>query len=160
MGLKEYHKKRGFKKTPEPKGSIRKSKTNKTKKAKTGKERKKKRLFVIQKHVATHLHYDLRIEDQGVLKSWAVPKKPPKIKGVKRLAIMTEDHPLEYASFSGKIPEGNYGAGRVEIWDKGEAEIEEKNKKKYVVQLEGKKLKGRYCLVFFRKPNKWLFFKC
>ena len=146
--LKEYWEKRDFKKTKEPKGKV---------KGSEGKER----IFVIQKHQATHLHYDFRLEDEGVLKSWAVPKKPPKEVGVKRLAMQTENHPLEYASFQGQIPEGQYGAGKVEIWDKGTYELLEKEENKYAFILHGKKLKGKYFLTRFEKAGKnaWLLFK-
>lgn len=92
------------------------------------------------------------------LKSWAVPKDPPKEKGIKRLAVQVEDHDLEYANFEGEIPEGQYGAGKVEIWDKGTYTIEETNEKKIVFRINGKKLKGKYCLIKFKK-NYWLFFK-
>jgi len=97
------------------------------------------------------------------LKSWAVPKEPPKSKGVKRLAIQVEDHPLEYAKFHGRIPEGLYGAGTVEIWDKGVYDLKNKDNKKIEVNLKGKKLKGKYVLIKTRYGNKpeksWLFFK-
>ena len=97
----------------------------------------------------------------GVLKSWAVPKQPPSTKGTKRLAIQVEDHPLEYATFKGEIPEGNYGAGKVEIWDKGKYELLEKNPKSMKFKLHGKKLKGDYVLVKTNYGGKkgWLFFK-
>ena len=121
----------------------------------------KNNIYVIQKHDATHLHYDMRLEINGVLKSWAIPKTPPREKGIKRLAIQTEDHPIEYASFEGVISEGNYGAGSVEIWDKGTFEIEENEKDKLVIHINGKKLEGRYCLIRFKGQEKnWLFFKC
>ncbi|HEC87784.1 MAG TPA: 3'-phosphoesterase [Thermoplasmata archaeon] len=117
-------------------------------------------IFVIQKHYARRLHYDLRLEMNGVLKSWAIPKVPPRKEGIKRLAIPTEDHELDYADFEGEIPEGTYGAGKVEIWDKGEYEMDEKEEGKFAFYLNGKKLKGRYCLLKFKDEDKWLFFKC
>ena len=116
----------------------------------------KKKIFVVQKHHASHLHWDFRLEMNGVLKSWAVPKEPPKVKGVKRLAIHVEDHPLGYAKFEGEIKEG-YGKGKVEIWDKGTYELIEKDSKKIEVELHGKKLKGKYVLVktnYGAKPEK------
>jgi DNA ligase D-like protein (predicted 3'-phosphoesterase) len=97
-----------------------------------------------------------------VLKSWALPKEPPKAKGLKRLAIQVEDHPLEYATFKGTIPEGHYGAGKVEIWDKGKYEMLEKKQKSMKFKLHGKKLKGDYVLVktgYGGKKKGWLFFK-
>ena len=122
---------------------------------------KKKNIYVIQKHDATHLHYDLRLEMNDVLKSWAIPKTPPSKKGVKRLAIQTEDHSIEHADFEGVVPEGLYGAGFVEIWDKGTYEIEEHEKDKIVIHINGKKLTGRYCLIRLKGQEKnWLFFKC
>jgi DNA ligase D-like protein (predicted 3'-phosphoesterase) len=93
-----------------------------------------------------------------VLKSWAVPKKPPLKKGIKRLAISVPDHARSYAKFEGTISEG-YGAGTVKIWDKGTYEVVEKGKKKIIVRFKGKKLKGEYALVLFRPPKNWLFFK-
>ncbi len=124
-------------------------------------ERAKNRIYVVQKHYASHLHYDLRLEMNGVLKSWAVPKEPPTRKGIKRLAIETEDHPLDYASFEGEIPEGFYGAGKVEIWDSGTYELEERGGEKIVFRINGKKLKGRYCLIKLKgKEKEWIFFKC
>jgi len=150
MPLKQYQKKRKFSETPEPRGKEKKSKS-------------KKLIFVIHRHEASHLHWDLRLELGGVLKSWAVPKEPPKIKNVKRLAIQVEDHPLEYAKFKGVIPEGNYGAGKVEIWDKGNYKLKEKTKNKIEFILYGKKLKGNFVLVKTRYGNKpeksWLWFK-
>ena len=118
-------------------------------------------IYVIQKHDATHVHYDMRLEMNGVLKSWAIPKTPPTEKGIKRLAIQTEDHPIEYANFEGIIPEGSYGAGSVEIWDKGTFEIEEREEDKLVIHIYGNKLEGRYCLIQLKGQEKnWLFFKC
>lgn len=156
MSLIEYQKKRKFSKTPEPRGKLKKS---------------KKPIFVIQKHNASHLHWDLRLEIKGVLKSWAVPKQPPTRKGIKRLAIATEDHPLDYATFEGTIPKGHYGAGTVKIWDQGSFELidvegepfRKKDKEKIEFKLSGKKLNGKYVLVktdYGSKPEKsWLFFK-
>lgn len=123
----------------------------------------KKLIFVIHKHYASHLHWDFRLEIKGVLKSWAIPKQPPRTKKVKRLAIQVEDHPLEYSKFKGEIPEGHYGAGKVEIWDSGTYELIEKTKNKIMFELHGKKLKGKYVLVktnYGSKPEKsWLWFK-
>lgn len=148
MTLKEYEKKRHLEKTPEPKAKI---------------ENKIKKIFVIHDHHASHHHWDLRLSMDGVLKSWAVPKEPPKIKGVKRLAIQVEDHPLAYAKFEGIIPEGNYGAGTVKIWDNGTYDLEKQTPKEIEVVFHGKKLKGKYVLIkshFGSKPEKsWLFFK-
>lgn len=112
--------------------------------------------FVIHEHHASHLHWDLRLEMDGALKSWAVPKEPPKEKNVKRLAIQVEDHDLDYASFEGIIKEG-YGAGSVSIWDNGSYNLVEKDSKKIVFELNGKKLNGTFCLVKFK--DNWLFFK-
>ncbi|MEK6898366.1 MAG: DNA polymerase ligase N-terminal domain-containing protein, partial [Nanoarchaeota archaeon] len=114
------------------------------------------------KHHASHLHWDLRLEMNGVLKSWAVPKEPPLAKNIKRLAVETEDHPMEYAKFRGIIPEGNYGAGKVEIWDSGFYELKIKDEKKIEFILHGKKLNGNYVLVktnFGKNGKSWLFFK-
>lgn len=119
------------------------------------------RIYVIQEHDATTLHYDLRLEMDGTLKSWAIPKKPPKEKGVKRLAIETEDHPIDYATFEGEIPKGQYGAGEVKIWDKGSYDLKERENDKIVTKIFGKRLKGKYCLVKFSgEKENWLFFKC
>jgi len=114
--------------------------------------------FVVQKHQATHLHYDLRLEMDGVLKSWAVPKEPPTKPGVKRLAVQVEDHALDYINFEGTIPEGMYGAGTVEIWDKGTYTLKTRKENKIEFILHGSKLKGDYVLIRFRDKN-WLFFK-
>ncbi len=114
--------------------------------------------FVIQKHKATHLHFDFRLEMDGVLKSWAVPKGLPETHGIKRLAVAVEDHALDYIDFEGVIPEGSYGAGEVEIWDKGEYEIEAMEKGKIVFHLAGKRIKGRYALIHTNDKN-WLIFK-
>ncbi len=148
MSLTTYKQKRNLKKSNEPQAKI--------------KSFSKKLIYVIHKHRARNLHWDLRLEINRVLKSWAVPKKPSKVKGIKRLAIQVEDHPLEYAKFQGTIPEGNYGAGKVEIWDKGTYELLEKNPKKIEFKLHGKKLKGNYVLIktgYGRNKKGWLFFK-
>jgi len=147
MSLVEYRRKRDFLKTSEPEG-------------KAGEGGQKETVYVIQRHQATHLHYDFRLEKDGVLKSWAVPKEPPTEKGVKRLAMMVEDHPLDYAAFEGEIPEGEYGAGTVQVWDKGTYEAEAWGENEIVVNIHGAKLNGRYCLVKFKKErNSWLLFK-
>lgn len=116
--------------------------------------------FVVQKHDASHLHYDFRLEMDGVLKSWAVPKGIPTKIGVKHLAVQVEDHSLDYADFEGVISEG-YGKGTVEIWDFGTYEVESKKEEKIVFILHGKKLKGRYTMLKFRKAGEkeWLLFK-
>ncbi len=114
--------------------------------------------FVIQEHHATHLHWDFRLEKDGVLKSWAVPKGPSKEKGVKRLAIEVEDHELSYIDFQGTIPKGQYGAGTVKIWDSGTYKLETESPKHIVFELKGKKLKGRYSLVHL-KDKQWLLIK-
>ena len=116
-------------------------------------------LYVIQKHSATHLHYDLRLEMNNVLKSWAIPKEPPTFAGVRRLAIQVEDHTVEYATFEGVIPEGEYGAGTVEIWDRGSYNLIDQKEDKLVIEINGSKLKGIYVLVRFKDPKEWLFFK-
>jgi len=120
----------------------------------------KRKRFVVQEHEATRLHWDFRLEINDILKSWAVPKRPPIKPGVRRLAIEVEDHDLNHLSVEGTIPEGQYGAGTVKIWDLGEFEIESMNTVKIVIRLFGKKMKGRYALVKFRGENKnWLLIK-
>ncbi len=148
MSLDQYREKRDFGKTEEPEGEAQAYE-------------KRGNIYVIQRHDASHLHYDLRLERDGVLKSWAVPKEPPVKKGVKRLAVEVEDHPLEYAEFEGVIPEGEYGAGTVEIWDKGTYEAEKWQEDGITVRINGSKLNGRYSLIRFKKQeNAWLLFKC
>lgn len=115
--------------------------------------------FVIQKHDATHLHYDFRLEMDGVLKSWAIPKEPPTEPGVKRLAVQVEDHQLDYIGFEGIIPEGGYGAGRVEVWDKGTYVIKHRSENKIMFTLHGQRLNGDYTLLRFKEDKNWLFFK-
>jgi len=114
--------------------------------------------FVIQKHQATHLHYDFRLEMDNVLKSWAVPKEPPTQPGIRRLAVQVEDHALDYIDFEGTIPEGEYGAGTVEIWDKGAYTLKSRSDKMIEFALDGSRLKGNYALVNF-KENNWLLIK-
>jgi DNA ligase D-like protein (predicted 3'-phosphoesterase) len=116
-------------------------------------------IYVIHKHAATHLHYDLRLEMDGVLKSWAIPKEPSTTPGVRRLAVQVDDHPMEYATFHGTIPEGEYGAGTVEIWDKGTYKMIDKKQDKLIVDINGDRLKGAYVLVRFKDEKNWLFFK-
>lgn len=160
MSLATYKHKRKFDETPEPKG-------------KSGQDNDRL-IFVIQRHHASHLHYDFRLELNGTLKSWAVPKGPSLNPKDRRLAMMVEDHPIEYAKFEGDIPAGNYGAGHVDIWDHGTYyPIDEKGKEitkrqfnndlkdgniKFV--LKGKKLKGEFALVNMKKDEKsWLLIK-
>ncbi len=124
--------------------------------------KKKSTVFVIQKHYASHLHWDLRLEKDGVLKSWAVPKEPPCIEGVKRLAVEVEDHELSYVDFEGEIEEGQYGAGNVSIWDTGTYELLKYEKDEIIFDLKGNRLKGVFCLIRLNKKKngkEWLFFK-
>jgi DNA ligase D-like protein (predicted 3'-phosphoesterase) len=143
LSLSEYRRKRDFEKTPEPRGE----------------KMDEGNIYVIQKHTATHLHYDLRLEMDGVLKSWAIPKEPPVMPGVRRLAVQVEDHPVEYANFEGTIPEGEYGAGTVEIWDRGEYKLVDRKEDKLIIEISGNRLKGIYVLVRFKGQENWLFFK-
>lgn len=131
-------------------------------------KQKKLPIFVIHRHDASHLHYDLRIERGGVLKSWAVPKEPPQDADIKRLAIQVEDHDLDYADFEGRIPDGLYGAGDVRIWDRGSYIPLKFEPAEIIVELKGKKLKGVYCLIKLKnaalgkgknKNKNWLLFK-
>jgi len=170
MSLTLYKKKRSFKKTPEPAGKKRSSSKSKLR-------------FVVQKHDATQLHYDFRLEMEGVLKSWAVPKGPSLNPDDKRLAMMVEDHPYDYRTFEGTIPEGNYGAGTVMVWDEGVYEamgyddestkdqekilLAELKKGDVKIVLHGEKLKGAFALVKIQKSvssgktgeNAWLLIK-
>lgn len=120
-------------------------------------------VFVIQRHKATRLHYDFRIERDGVLKSWAIPKEPPQDTGVRRLAVQVEDHELGYENFEGTIPEGMYGAGIVEIWDRGDYAPIKFRPDELIFDLRGRRLKGVYCLIKLKpklpKDKNWLFFK-
>src|SRR6187397_3300112 len=138
MSLQEYKRKRDFKKTTEPAGQNGKAKSG--------------RRYVMQKHAASRLHYDFRLEHDGTLKSWAVPKGPSLDPSVKSLAVQVEDHPLDYAKFEGVIPQGEYGGGTVMVWDEGiwEPEVDaEKGLRtgKLKFTLHGKKLKGSWALV-------------
>jgi len=115
----------------------------------------------VHEHHATRLHWDFRLEYQGVLKSWAIPKRPPRVAGIRRLAFQVLDHELSYGDFEGTIPEDEYGAGLVKIWDRGFYEKKLITRDKYEVLLHGKRLQGAYVLFKFRKAGKntWLFFK-
>ena len=150
MSLKLYRARRHFDRTAEP-ASPR------------GKRSGEGLVYVIQEHHASHLHYDLRLEDGGVLKSWAVPKAPSADPGVRRLAVATEDHPLGYEDFEGTIPEPEYGAGTVATWDRGTYRPLEKTPGKWVVEIAGRRLKGRFALVRIKSreggDKAWLFFK-
>lgn len=147
MGLKEYKRKRDFRVTPEPSGR---------KSARVTPAAKNKLAFVVQKHRATQLHYDFRLEWKGVMLSWAVPKGPSLDPSVKRMAMPTEDHPIEYNAFEGVIPEGQYGGGTVMIWDNGWWEPEQDDpgaalkKGDLKFTLHGKKLRGSWVLVRLR----------
>jgi bifunctional non-homologous end joining protein LigD len=159
MPLETYRKKRKFDKTPEPKGRLRRS--------------AKEPSFVVQKHDASHLHCDFRLEMGGVLVSWAVPKGPSLDPASKRFATMTEDHPVEYAAFEGTIPDGHYGAGTVMIWDKGTYETKDARAPEdqladgeLKVELHGKKLHGAFVLIrmghqsnTLRERSRWLLIK-
>lgn len=160
MKLKEYKAKRNFEESPEPAPKLVKGKKNALK-------------FVVQKHEASHLHYDFRLELDGVLKSWAIPKGPSLDPAVKRLAMMVEDHPYDYKEFEGVIPAG-YGAGIVMIWDRGVYSVDGKSAKQSEqlmreglkngtihFTLEGEKLKGEFALIHIKqgKDNQWLLIK-
>ena len=161
MDLSKYHQKRDFNTTTEPKGEINKS--------------KKELIFVVQKHAASQLHYDFRLEMDGVLKSWAIPKGPSMNSEEKRLAIMVEDHPYTYKDFEGTIPEGNYGAGNVIVWDKGTYNLADAQNNVTIEDqlkaglanghlsfvLNGQKLKGEFALVKLKIKQKdaWLLIK-
>jgi bifunctional non-homologous end joining protein LigD len=118
-------------------------------------------VYVVQEHHARRLHYDLRLEKEGVLKSWAIPKGLPEVPGDKRLAIQVEDHPLEYRGFEGEIPKGEYGAGTVKIWDKGAYEPVIWNDDMIEILIKGNRIQGRYVLTRFKKAgkNQWLILK-
>ena len=151
MSLNKYQQKRNFKITSEPSGEEKINSAT--------------HIFVVQEHHASHLHYDFRLEIDGVLKSWAIPKGPSLCPKIKRLAVMTEDHPLAYATFAGTIPEGEYGAGKVIIWDHGNWESLDDIQKglldgKLTFNLYGKKLRGKWTLLRFKGEIKnWLLIK-
>src|SRR3984893_280616 len=152
--LENYHRKRKFRETPEPKGRVR---------------NKRNQIFVVQRHAARRLHFDFRLQINGALASCVVPRGPPMEVGEKRLAVHVEDHPIEYATFEGDIPKGNYGAGHVDIWDAGTFEVEgpesaaaqiERGDLKFI--LAGNRLNGRFALVRMKnssKGNEWLFIR-
>lgn len=121
----------------------------------------KKLIYVIHEHWARRHHYDLRLQFDNMLKSWAIPKDIPTKENERRLAVQVENHSLSYGSWEGIVPEGMYGAGKVTIWDKGTYElVEHEPNKKIVINIKGKKLKGKYCLIHFKpKEKNWLFFK-
>lgn len=168
MSLNEYEKKRKFNSTPEP-GSFDKPKDA------SRKSPEPELAFVVHKHYASHLHYDLRLELDGVLKSWAIPKGPSLNPGERRLSVMVEDHPFDYKDFEGTIPEGNYGAGKVYIWDAGTYKalgansraassnaIREGISKGHITfTVKGSRLKGEFALIRLRKsdPKNWLLIK-
>jgi len=149
MSLARYRSKRDFAQTAEPRAARRRRKTTVT-------SDRGAIIFVVQKHAARRLHYDFRLEIDGVLKSWAVPKGFPFAQGEKRLAMKVEDHPSEYGGFEGVIPEGNYGAGTVMVWDAGICQVLEEEPRvalrqgKLVLVLQGQKLKGQWTLVQMR----------
>lgn len=160
MSLVKYKSKRRFSETPEPEGK--------------GAKDSSKLIFVVQRHHASHLHYDFRLELKGTLKSWAVPKGPSLNPQDKRLAMMVEDHPVDYATFEGDIPEGNYGAGHVDVWDHGTYEPVDEHGEvispaefgrhlkagSIKFRLKGRKLKGEFALVNMKKDEKtWLLIK-
>src|ERR1022692_1004327 len=154
MALEEYKRKRDFKQTPEPPPKV---------------ERGQQRRFVVQRHDATRLHYDFRLEIDGVLKSWAVPKGPTLDPAARHFAAHVEDHPIEYGSFERNIPAGNYGAGSVMLWDRGVFDLlgdasgaEQMARGDLKFRLHGEKLNGDFALVRMKgrgKGNEWLIIK-
>ena len=165
--LRKYREKRSFGKTPEPAGGQ--GPTQARVPVLPERDHQDSGSFVVQRHSATRLHYDFRLEVDGVLKSWAVPKGPPLADGEKRLAIQVEDHPLEYGKFEGVIPKGNYGAGDVRIWDRGSFKTEGTQSASAQIangeikfSLDGTRLQGRFVLVKMRnsrRQNEWLFIR-
>jgi bifunctional non-homologous end joining protein LigD len=155
VGLQRYNEKRDFAVTPEPRGRVAHSAA--------------RLRFVVQKHAASTLHYDFRLEMEGVLKSWAIPREPSSDTTQKRLAVPTEDHPLEYAKFEGDIPEGEYGGGQVQLWDAGTwvpegSPVTAYRRGHLKFELKGRRLKGHWALVRMgnaqtRKKDLWLLVK-
>ena len=153
--LRIYQSKRDFSSTREPRGKPRRS--------------RRSHVFVVQKHRASHLHYDFRLEIDGVLKSWAIPKGPSLDPADRRLAVRVEDHPFEYRNFEGEIPRGQYGAGEVIVWDRGtyrlagngsEAALAKDLRKGALsLMLRGRKLRGGFSLVRLKRPRQWLLIK-
>ena len=143
MSLDKYVQKRRLNRTPEPAPKAKKVRRNR---------------FVVQEHYARRLHWDFRLELDGVLKSWAVPRGPPEEPGIRRLAVQVEDHPVDYITFEGSIPKGEYGAGTVKIWDKGSFKLKRRSDDIYEFWLKGKRLNGKYTLVRFKDKN-WLMLK-
>jgi bifunctional non-homologous end joining protein LigD len=156
MALEEYSAKRSFEKTPEPAPRKPRKKAGQLE-------------FCVQRHNATRLHYDFRLEMDGVLKSWAIPKGPSLDPSVRQLAVHVEDHPIEYGGFEGNIPAGNYGAGSVMLWDRGSYELlgeakgrEQLERGDVKIRLHGEKLHGDFALVHMKgrgKGNEWLLIK-
>jgi bifunctional non-homologous end joining protein LigD len=157
MALEEYRAKRRFENTPEPPPKVTKSKPV------------TESYFCVQRHDASHLHYDFRLEIDGVLKSWAIPKGPTLDPGVRHFAAQVEDHPVDYGGFEGNIPAGNYGAGSVMLWDRGSFELiaeatgtEQLARGDLKFRLKGEKLNGEFALVLMKgrgKGNEWLIIK-
>jgi bifunctional non-homologous end joining protein LigD len=143
MGLEKYQEKRDFAASPEPRGEV----------AETNLAR-----FVVQEHHARSLHYDFRLELDGVLKSWAVPKGPSEEPGIRRLAVQVEDHPVDYVDFHGEIPSG-YGAGTVRIWDHGSFELVFRDAGKLIFVLHGERLAGKYNLIRTGDTKNWMLIK-
>ncbi len=173
--LKEYRRKRDFARTPEPEGGAAAAAPAKSRAARGSRPSRKRLRFVVQKHDASHLHYDFRLELDGVLKSWAVPKGPSLDPGVRRLAMEVEDHPLAYGRFEGTIPEEEYGGGTVMLWDRGtyrpetpvrgrdpqEVLREQYERGDLKIFLRGERLKGGFVLVRMKRPGRpqWLLIK-
>ncbi len=173
--LREYRRKRDFVRTPEPEGEAPGPAPTKSGPARRARPSRKRLRFVVQKHDASHLHYDFRLELDGVLKSWAVPKGPSLDPGVRRLAMEVEDHPLDYGRFEGTIPEDEYGGGTVMLWDRGtyrpEAPVRGRDPQEILreqyergdlkIFLRGERLQGGFVLVRMKRPGRpqWLLIK-